>query len=74
VKVFVRGGRPFRILGIDGQGDGLTAEARPDAAATHVLTVKMDPKQAGRVQKTLTVRTDLGGATAVLKVDATVSQ
>ena len=33
MRVFVKAGRPFRILGVDGQDDGVTAEARPDAAA-----------------------------------------
>jgi Protein of unknown function (DUF1573) len=71
--VYVRAGQPFRITAVDGQADGVTAKvSRPDAALVHVLAVKLQPTQAGPVQKSLTVRTDLGGATATIKVEATV--
>jgi hypothetical protein len=71
-RVFVRGNQPFHILGVDGQGEGVTAEYRADAATpTHVLTIKVVPGQAGPIQKSLTIRTDMGGATATLKIDAT---
>jgi hypothetical protein len=43
-----------------------------DAGLVRVVTVKVAPTQAGAVQKTLTVRTDLaGGATATFNVEAT---
>jgi hypothetical protein len=70
-KVLISAGRPFRILGVDGQGDGVTAQNRPDLLPTHSLTIKIDPTQPGPVQKTLTVRTDLGGASATVKVEGT---
>jgi hypothetical protein len=72
-KVYVRAGAAFRILGVDGAGDGVTAQAsRPDAVPVHVLTVKVQPTQPGAVQKILTVRTDLaGGATVPVRVEAT---
>jgi hypothetical protein len=75
VRVFVKAGRPFRILGVDGgQDSGVTAEARPEAAPTQVLTIKIDPKQPGPIQKTLTIRTDLGGGmTTTINVDAMVA-
>jgi hypothetical protein len=73
--VYVKSGQPFRIVGVDGQGDGITAQARPDAAPTQVLTIKVQPTQAGPVQKTLTIRTDLnGGATTTIKIEATANQ
>jgi hypothetical protein len=72
-KVYVRAGQAFRILRVDGTGDGVTAvSSRQDAVPVHVLTVKIQPTQAGPVQKTLTVQTDLnGGATVAVKVEAT---
>jgi hypothetical protein len=76
-KLYVRAGQPFHILGIDGQDGGVTAQVlRPDAALmTHILTVKVQATQVGPLQKTLTIRTDLGGgATATVKVDATAAQ
>ena len=36
--VYVKSGQPFRIVGVDGQGDGVTAQPRGDAAPTQVLT------------------------------------
>ena len=69
-RVLVRSGRPFKILGVDGQGDGVTAQFQSVAFPTQYLTIRVEPKQPGLVEKTLTIRTDLG-ATATVKVDAT---
>ena len=49
----------------------MTAQFRPDAVVTHVLTIQVQPTQPGPVQKALTIRTDLGGAMALVKVEAT---
>lgn len=71
-RVIVRGSAPFRILGVDGQGDGVTAQARSEAAPVQVVAIAVQPTQAGPVQKALTIRTDLGGGAAVtVKVEAT---
>jgi hypothetical protein len=73
-KVLVRGNKPFRILAIDGQGDGLTVELPPAATPVQTLTIKFQPTQPGPVQRTLTIRTDLdGGASVTARVEATVS-
>lgn len=72
-RVILKASQPFRIIGVDGQGDGVTANPlRPDAVPVHVLTVKVQPAQPGVVQKTLTVKTDLaGGAVVSVRVEAT---
>jgi hypothetical protein len=73
-RVLIRANQPFKILSVDGQGDGVTVQNRPDAVSTHVVTVKIEPTQSGPIQKTLTVHTDLGGgATATVKVEATAA-
>ncbi|HEY1376135.1 MAG TPA: DUF1573 domain-containing protein [Gemmataceae bacterium] len=69
-RIVVRGSQPFRILGVDGQGDGVTAQYRPDALQVHVLTIAVQPTQPGPVQKALTIRTDLGGGVVTAKVEA----
>lgn len=78
VNISVRGsGKPFKITGIDGLGDGLSvAETLPtDAKEVHILTVKCAVAQPGPVQKKLQIKTDLGlGATATVPVEATVVQ
>ncbi len=72
-RVSISAGRPFKIVGVDGQGDGVTAQNRPEALPTHFLTIRVDPSKPGAVEKILTVRTDLGGATATVKVEATAT-
>ena len=72
-RVFVRAAKPFKILGVDGTGDGVSVEL-PAATAPlpyQVLTIKFDPTRAGEVTKQLRIRTDLdGGAAVVLPVEA----
>ncbi|MBA4064434.1 MAG: hypothetical protein C0501_12120 [Isosphaera sp.] len=71
-RVLVRAAKPFRVLGVDGAGDGISAEVANAAAPlqVHFLTVTFDPKAAGAVSRTLQVRTDLDGGTVALPVDA----
>lgn len=73
MRVLVRGGRPFRILGVDGAAGDITVEL--PATATPVplqtVTVKFDPTRLGAVAQTLRVRTDLdGGAAVTVPVEA----
>jgi len=66
-KVLVRGSKPFRILAVDGQGDGLVVEVPAVAAAVQVVTVKWHPAQAGDFRRELRFQTDLdAGATTTL--------
>jgi hypothetical protein len=67
-RVIVSAGRPFKIVAVEGQGDGVSVQNLAEAFPTHYLTIKVDPKQPGPVQKTLTIRTDIG-ATATVKID-----
>ena len=73
-KLTVRSnGRPFKILGVDGQEPGLTVEFRPEAYAVQVLTLRLQPTQPGPLQRPLTIKTDLdGGASVNARVEAMV--
>ena len=71
-KVFVRASRPFRITGVDGQGEGITVEFPNRQDTTHVLTVALSPTKAGDLRRQLMIRTDLDGATTPLIVEATI--
>jgi hypothetical protein len=73
-KVYVRSGgnRPFRILEVDGQTDGLSVEIPPGAAPVQILTIKFQPMQPGPVERTLTIKTDLDGGAVAVKVLAMV--
>src|SRR5207248_6023876 len=62
-RVLVRAAKPFRVLGVDGAGNGLTAELPPSAAPlpVQVVTVKYEPRVPGALTRELRIRTDLDG-------------
>jgi hypothetical protein len=71
-KVIVRANKAFKIAKIEGQGEGVTAEA-PDASATiQVVSVQCQPTEAGVLRKTLQIRTDLEEESVPLLVEGTV--
>ncbi len=59
-KILVKGSRPFRILRIDGIGDGVSVETPATSETTHILSASIASPQAGEFRRTLTVRTDAG--------------
>lgn len=72
-RVLVRAAKPFKIVGVEGEGQGLTVELPTTAAAlpVQVITVKFEPTVPGTLTRELRIKTDLdGGATAVLPVEA----
>jgi hypothetical protein len=71
-NVVLRGnGRPFRILQIDGQDDGLTVVMPPVPSPNQVVTIKYRPTQAGPMSRQLRFRTDLDQeAVAAVTVEA----
>jgi hypothetical protein len=73
-KLVVRGQRAFRIVGIDGLGKGVTAELPDREETTHILTITVQPDQAGELRRQLTIRTDHDNETAVVTVEADVAQ
>jgi hypothetical protein len=71
-KVFVRASRPFRVVAVDGQGDGITVDVPNRQDTTLVLTVHVAPTKAGDLRRQLMIRTDLDGDTTPLRVEATI--
>jgi hypothetical protein len=71
-KVFVRASRPFRILGVDGQGEGVTVEIPSRQDATQILTVSLAPTKAGAIRRQLLIRTDLDGQATPLVIEAAI--
>jgi len=72
-RVLIRAAKPFRVVGVEGDGVGVSVELPPAGAPlpVQVVTVKFDPTQPGLVTRELRIRTDLdGGATVVLPVEA----
>lgn len=76
-KLFVRsGGKPFKIVGIDGLSDGLSiVEPLPtESKPVHIITLKFAPTVAGPVNKKLKFLTDAGESlTATSSVECTVA-
>jgi hypothetical protein len=75
-RVAIRAAKPFKVLSVDGGGDGITVEL-PALGATgapsptvQVLTIKFDPTVPGTVNRVLRIRTDLEGGIATLPVEA----
>jgi hypothetical protein len=60
-RVVVRGAKPFRILGVDGLGDGIALGAEPGAKAADVQTVtfKCQFEKAGDIHRELQIKTDI---------------
>ena len=72
-KVVIRAEKPFRILGIDGQGDGVTVEIPDREDTTMILSIQIEPTKAGELRKQLTIRTDLDKETATVTVQGEVA-
>lgn len=63
-------GQPFKIVKVEGDGDGLTVRVNDKAAPVHLVTVEFIPKQPGKLSKTLKIKTDLpGDLTATVTVE-----
>jgi hypothetical protein len=73
-RVLIRAAKPFKLLGVDGSGEGVSVElpsTANNALPVQVLTIKFDRKKATAVDRELHIRTDLdGGATLTIPVSA----
>ncbi len=71
-RVLIRAAKPFKILGVEGAGQGLTVELPSSANAlpVQVITVKYEPTQPGLLTSEVRIKTDLdGGAIATLPIE-----
>ncbi len=75
-RVVVRGSRPFRILGVDGLGDGvaLGSDPAPGAAEVQTVTFKCQFEKPGELHRELKIKTDLQQAPLVITLDGTASE
>jgi hypothetical protein len=67
-KVMVRGGRPFRIVAVDGAGAGLSVAGKlptEPPAVQHTLMLRCHPDKPGDIKRVLQIKTDLPGAPPV---------
>jgi hypothetical protein len=75
VSVIVRGNKAFRVLSVDGQGDGITLDTPPPVAASpsHRLTFHLRGTAAGTFRRTLQIRTDLQPTPVTVTVEMNVA-
>jgi hypothetical protein len=63
-RVVVRGAKPFKILAIEGLGEGIEADLPPTAAAVQIVTLKYQSAQACELHRQLRIKTDLDNNTS----------
>jgi hypothetical protein len=76
-KVMVRGARPFRILAVDGGGDGVSVATplpSPQPQVQHALLLRCQPGKAGEFKRELKVKTDLQEAPVTVTVEGNAIQ
>lgn len=74
-KLIVRGSKPFKVVGVDGLGDGMQVDLPNTPAAVQVVTIKYVPTKAGELKKQLQIRTDVENqAPVTVTVEATVQK
>jgi hypothetical protein len=73
-RVLIRAAKPFKLVGVEGTGEGLSVElpaTANSALPVQVLTVKFDRAKPAALNRELRVKTDLdGGAVLTLPVTA----
>jgi hypothetical protein len=72
-RVNVIGGKPFRVVAIEGLGDGIQAELPTTAAPVQTITFVYRPVQAGALRRQFQIKTDLPGqgpVTVTIEADA----
>ena len=64
-RVLVRGAKPYRILAVEGTGDGVTADFPSMPARVQTVLLKYNPTKAGDLHRQLQIKTDLDKETTV---------
>jgi hypothetical protein len=73
-RVVVRGGKPFKVLGVDGVGDGISAaDLSATPATVQTVTLKCQLTQAGDFKRELKIKTDLQEAPVTVVVEGSVA-
>jgi hypothetical protein len=65
-NVMVRGAKPFKIVKIEGEGDGLTAKYLPIQSPVQVVTITFKPGAPGELRRKLIIYTDQKDAATFL--------
>jgi hypothetical protein len=74
-RVVVRGNKPFRVLGVDGLGEGIQLDPAPSAtsAPVQVVSFKCVFAKAGDFKHVVKIKTDLQDAPVVVTIDGSAA-
>jgi hypothetical protein len=74
-RVVVRGNQPFRVLAIEGTGDGVTQEGppAPAPAVVQIITFKCQFNQPGDFKRELKIKTDLQDQPVAVTVEGSAA-
>ncbi|HTU91812.1 MAG TPA: DUF1573 domain-containing protein [Gemmataceae bacterium] len=74
-RVVVRGNKPFRILGVEGLGDGMQLDPPPSAAPSpvQVVSFKCVFRKAGDFKHEVKIKTDLQDAPVMVTIDGSAA-
>jgi len=74
-RVVVRASKPFKVLGVDGLGEGIELGTQPTSEASMVQTVtfKCSIKQEGQFKKQLKIKTDLQETPILVTIEGTTA-
>lgn len=72
-RVVVRASKPFKVLGVDGLGEGIELGAQPASEPSMVQTVtfKCSVKQEGQFKKQLKIKTDIQETPVLVTIEGT---
>ncbi len=74
-KVILRGGKAFRVLGVDGTGDGVTLDSElAPAASVQTLSFKCQLNQTGDFKRELKIKTDIQNDPITVTIEGTAGQ
>jgi hypothetical protein len=74
-RVVVRGNKPFKVIGIEGLGEGMQADppSSPTAAPVQVVSFKCVFSKPGEFKNAVKIKTDLQDAPVVVTIDGNVA-
>ncbi|HVS37604.1 MAG TPA: DUF1573 domain-containing protein, partial [Gemmataceae bacterium] len=74
-KVVLRGAKAFRVLGVEGMGDGVALDSDlGPAASVQTLSIKCQPSKAGDFKRELKIKTDVQDDPITVTVEGTAGQ
>jgi hypothetical protein len=72
-RIVVRANQPFRITGVQGNGNDVKLVPDDGMRPTHIVQVQVTPQQVGELNRELVVQTSLGSESVIVRVQGMVN-